>query len=287
MRFSAETVVLAAGALNTPRILLESHSSLWPNGLANRSGLVGRNLMRHYVDIYALKTTPGDDGRGSIKELAFNNFYSGPNGAYGTVQSFGLLPPAEVLTAQLAKDLRDGPLAAAAGLLETGKPLMRSLLQRMFDGRVLLAAIVEDLPSPENRVTLSPNRDKIGRRGLRLHYRISDGEVVRVAALRKKLCALFKPFRPMLLKQAENNERLAHVCGTCRYGDDPKTSVLNAACRTHDVENMFVADASFFPTSGGTNPALTVAAGALRAAERFTGQAVRNHVANAFACAER
>ena len=78
----------------------------------------------------------------------------------------------------------------------------------------------------------------------------------------------------MLIKQAENNQRIAHVCGTCRFGDDPASSVLDRNNRAHGVANLYVVDASFFPSSGGTNPALTIAANALRVAEHML---TRNH----------
>jgi choline dehydrogenase-like flavoprotein len=74
----------------------------------------------------------------------------------------------------------------------------------------------------------------------------------------------------MLIKQAEKNERLAHVCGTCRFGVNSADSVLNEANRAHDLSNLYVVDASFFPSSAGINPSLTVAANALRVAKRIT-----------------
>ena len=76
----------------------------------------------------------------------------------------------------------------------------------------------------------------------------------------------------MLIKQAENNARIAHACGTCRFGTDPYTSVLDASNRAHDMDNLYVLDASFFPSSGGTNPALTLAANALRVADIILGR---------------
>ena len=75
----------------------------------------------------------------------------------------------------------------------------------------------------------------------------------------------------MVIKQAENNERIAHACGTCRFGTDPRMSVLDADNRAHGLPNLYVVDSSFFPTSAGTNPALTIAANALRVADRILG----------------
>ena len=78
----------------------------------------------------------------------------------------------------------------------------------------------------------------------------------------------------MLIKQAENNERIAHACGTCRFGTDPRTSVLNPENRAHGLSNLFIVDSSFFPTGAGTNPALTIAANALRMADRILAAGV-------------
>jgi choline dehydrogenase-like flavoprotein len=77
---------------------------------------------------------------------------------------------------------------------------------------------------------------------------------------------VFKPFRKVTLRGAENNEGLAHVCGTCRFGTDPKSSVLDTENRAHEVDNLYVVDASFFPSSTALNPGLTIAANALRVA---------------------
>ena len=78
-----------------------------------------------------------------------------------------------------------------------------------------------------------------------------------------------QPWKYRLLKQAENYERIAHACGTCRMGTDPANSVVDRDNRAHDLDNLFIVDSAFFPSSGGTNPSLTIAANALRVAERI------------------
>jgi len=83
---------------------------------------------------------------------------------------------------------------------------------------------------------------------------------------------VLRPYRVRLVKQAENNRLLAHVCGTCRFGTDPKDSVLDAHNRAHGLSNLYIVDGSFFPSSGGTNPALTIAANALRVADHLIGR---------------
>lgn len=269
LKLRARTVILAGGALNTPRLLLNSASELWPDGLANRSGLVGRNLMRHYVDLYLVRTQtlPGPDAR--LKELAFNDLYFVGGQKYGTVQSFGSLPPVPVLLAEQERELRESGRRWLASLLRLSRPLVRPVFRRVLSRRVILASIMEDLPFRDNRVSVD------GAGGLRIEYRLRDSERRRVEAFRKLVGDALRPYRFSLVKQAENNERLAHVCGTCRFGDSPADSVLDRFNRVHDLDNLYVADASCFPSSGGTNPGLTIAALALRLADHLTGSASR------------
>jgi choline dehydrogenase-like flavoprotein len=88
--------------------------------------------------------------------------------------------------------------------------------------------------------------------------------------MRREVKRLLAPRKPRLIEQAENNRRIAHVCGTCRAGDDPKTSVVDRYNKAHGLTNLYIVDASFFPSSGGTNPSLTIAANALRVADHLT-----------------
>jgi choline dehydrogenase-like flavoprotein len=265
----ADIVVLAAGALETPRLLLASSSPEWPHGLANDSGLVGRNLMRHYIDLYAVAPHTAGEVQGHLKELAFNDYYLGDGAKGGTVQSFGALPPAPILAAGMEEDMRHGAFRWAAPLFRLAKPLLRPLLRSLLSGRVIFASILEDLPYADNRVAL-PAPGEPAR--LAIEYRISDHERGRIAAFRRIVSEIFRPYRVMAIKQAENNERIAHACGTCRAGHDPRASVLDAFNRAHGLANLYVVDASFFPSSGGTNPALTIAANALRVADHLGGK---------------
>src|SRR5262249_16435178 len=120
---------------------------------------------------------------------------------------------------------------------------------------------LEDLPYADNGVRLTT-----GRR-VALTYRIRRRDALRIVSFRRRLGAILRPYRFVRLRQAENNERIAHACGTCRFGRDPRASVLDPVNRAHELSNLYVVDASFFPSSGGTNPALTIAANALRVAE--------------------
>lgn len=268
-RVRAGTYALAAGALATPALLLRSRSPDWPAGLANGSGLVGRNLMRHFIDLYAVFTRAQPNLDGNAKEFGCNDLYLSELGKLGALQSFGLLPPGRMIADDLHRQLRDEIHPMAAFGFALVKPLMRPILQRLFLRATIVATIVEDLPYADNRVL--PPYDAQGG-GIAIRYRVHPNEAARVKAMRGQMKKLLKGRRYLLIKQAENNERIAHVCGTCRFGDDPRTSVLDRDNRAHDVENLYAVDASFFPSSGGTNPALTIAANALRAADKLLGK---------------
>lgn len=271
IRLRGDIVALAAGALESPTILLRSSSASWPRGLANNSGFVGRNLMRHHVDLYLLSPHSDMGSDAPQKEIAFNDFYA--NGEkFGTVQSFGPLPPARMLSASLGEDLRYSRVPLAGSLFRLVKPIVTRGLKALLSGRVALGTIIEDLPYADNRVTPLPIARRHGAPRVALNYTLSAHAAGRIARFRAIMAELLRPYRFILIKQAENNQMLAHACGTCRFGDDPRTSVLDATNRAHGMENLYIVDSSFFPSSTGTNPSLTIAANALRVAAHITGQ---------------
>jgi choline dehydrogenase-like flavoprotein len=272
VKLRADIFVLAAGALETPRVLLNSVSGDWPRGLANDSGLVGKNLMRHFVDLFAVQPSARDGHPGNRKEIAFNDFYFTDGQKLGTVQSFGALPPASVVVAALEKDLRDGQFSWTVPLFRAIKPGAKYFLKSMLDRRILFATIMEDLPYDDNSVSLDQAMNTRARGQIRIDYRIRDYDRGRIDMFRARVRDTFRPYRMTILKQAENNERLAHACGTCRFGSDPRNSVLDRNNRCHNLNNLYIADASFFPSSGGTNPGLTIAANALRVAKRMAAE---------------
>jgi choline dehydrogenase-like flavoprotein len=265
-------VILAGGAILSPLLLKKSVSQTFPFGLGNHSAQVGRNLMRHFVDLYALKID-SDPENPNAKEIGFNDFYENKGNRLGTVQSFGRLPPTEVMLAQLEGTLQS---KIAKVLFSAVKPLLRTVFLRQTKGRLVMASIIEDTPQFENRVWACGDK-------ILIHYKISKEDQIRIAAFRTKLKDIFKPLGLLFLQSSEKNEMLAHVCGTCRMGLDPATSVVDLENKVHGTENLFVVDSSFFPTSGGTNPALTIAANALRVAEilvyreRLKEPATRRH----------
>lgn len=272
LALKARTYILAAGALETPRLLLRSASTTWRTGLANRSGLVGRHLMRHFVDLYVVFPKASADPDINPKELAINDFYQDNGRKLGTVQNFGRLVSASMLADEFEERVREGRGRALLPLFAIAKPLLKSLWNLVLKKGVVFASILEDLPYPDNRVYARDPDAAASPDGRFISYRIRDFDQGRIALFRKMVLGAFRPYRTILIKQAENNERLAHACGTCRFGDDPRTSVLNRWNRAHDVANLYVVDASFFPSSAGTNPGLTLAANALRVADHIVAE---------------
>ncbi len=252
-----KVVVLAAGALFSPVLLLNSRSGDWPNGLANGSDWVGRNLMRHLIDLIEIWPQHGSKLPGQNKEIGLSDFYFWEGQKYGTLQSFGSTP-LEMVTG--------GPHWYQKAL-RLGSPVLGPIYEQIFTRGLVLATIMEDLPYLDNRVLPSDGPSPDGRQRLRMHYRLHASETERrLKLLRHLRLDVLKPFRKALLRSANNNQTIAHACGTCRFGTDPKSSVLDPQNRAHEVENLYVVDGSFFPSSAGLNPGLTIAANALRVA---------------------
>lgn len=259
----AKVVVLAAGALATPVLLLNSRSGDWPNGLANGSDMVGRNLMRHLLEPMQIWPHPDSKVSAPNKEIGLNDFYFWEGQKYGTVQSFGALPPVEWMTN------RPG---GQAKVLRLASPAVHQVYKRVVSGGLVMAAIMEDLPYLDNRVLPSQQPGTDGRQRLRMQYRLRPNEIERRTTFLRQLKEVFRPFRKLQLGSGKDNTNLGHVCGTCRFGSDPRSSVLDQNNRAHEVDNLYVVDTSYFPSSAGLNPSLTVAANALRVAEHI-GQA--------------
>ena len=158
---------------------------------------------------------------------------------------------------------RPGPQAKALRMMS---PAVRRVYEKFFTGGLILAAMMEDLPYLDNRVMVSDRPASDGRQRMRIQYRLHANELERHAAFLRLFKDVLKPFRTRSLGSGKDNSNMGHVCGTCRFGTDPTTSVLDAQNRAHEVENLYVVDTSFFPSSAGLNPSLTVAANALRVA---------------------
>jgi choline dehydrogenase-like flavoprotein len=264
---TAKIVVLAAGAFHSPQLLLRSSNDYWPNGLANRSDQVGRNLMFHTSDILALWAPRRLDRAGRQKKsISVRDFYMHHGQRLGYVQSMGLDAGRGVIASFLKDQLRRVGVRNEL-LLSLMVKVPSHIGSAMFGQAGIFAAMTEDDPNPDNRITLDPNEPD----GASFTYTITEDLRRRANALYVEFARSVRPWRTFRISpRLEMN--YGHPCGTCRFGIDPAQSVLNPDCRAHDVENLYVVDASFMPRSGAVNPSLTIAANALRVAAQIAGQ---------------
>lgn len=259
----AATFILGAGVLNTTRIILRSTNQHHPSGLGNSSGLIGKNLCRHYMDLVMLHHPPKSASGRYEKEIALNDFYFHGDMKLGTIQSLGNPPDFETMLHEMHSEFGQGGRLRDRFFYTALKRFGRRPVEWLFKKRICLAMIMEDVSYEDNRLYLNAAGE------LALQYRIRDHEMNRLATFRSLALSSFRSLFPTLHKQGENNQRLAHASGTCRMGDDPRRSVVDRFNRFHDVSNLHVIDASFFPSSAGINPALTIAANALRVADHL------------------
>jgi choline dehydrogenase-like flavoprotein len=260
LTISASHFVLAAGALFTPALLLKSKNQFFPNGLSNSSGLVGKNLMRHLIDIYGLWTKNSPESNMDLKEFGAKHFYfdSADQRTKGVLQSFGRLPAVPVLLHEMLEKIQNPILKV---LFHMVKPLLGWVLQYVRQRLLFVATILEDSPSETNQIVVN-DQGKI-----QLKYIVSEKDKVLLHSFRKNIQKYIGKFFQLKLMQAHENERIAHACGTCRMGRNKLQSVVNPEGQSHDLKNLWIVDASVFPSSGSVNPSLTIAANALRSAE--------------------
>src|SRR5215468_4186742 len=254
--YSGDIVVLAAGAANTAKILLRSASDAHPAGLANGSDQVGRNYMFHLSkSIAGFGAEPNDTVY--QKTMAVNDFYLAGNGRewpLGNIQMLG---------------------KSNAEAMKGEEPHLTKLAPNWSLEDVARHAVdfwltTEDLPKPGNRVTI----DEDG--SIHLDY---------VPSNETEAAGLYAEFRKILNHVGLARHHVlhknyymgmnipiagvAHQAGTCRFGNDPATSVLDVNCKAHELDNLYLADTSFFPSIGAVNPALTVIANAIRVGEHI------------------
>ena len=251
-RYSADVVVLAAGAINSAALLLQSAGDRHPNGLGNSSGVVGRHLMMHNnSSLIAFSKIPNPTK--FQKTLGINDFYYG-DGEWpyplGAMQMLGKSD--EVLIGFDAPEAED-PADLARHALD-------------------FWLTTEDLPLPGNRVTVGPDGQ------ICLRYQPTNLEAhQRLRAKFESLLDAIQCRDQVLENYSYRGGRLgiagvAHQNGTIRFGTDPASSALDLDCRMHDVDNLYVADSSFFVSSTAVNPTLTIIANALRVAESVAGR---------------
>ena len=260
---SARHYVMAAGGLVTPIILQRSRNADWPDGLGNRHDIVGRYLMFHTSDYIAFWTGAGSTADEPGRTIAFRDYYSDQGQRFGEVQSTGLTAGYGNILHYLNLQYDQSPFRR----LRILRPLLRTvafIASRLFKQATVLATIVQDHPYFDNRVLWDLEQPS----SLSVEYTVHAELAQRTRELRRSLLARLKPLRGFPLFTGINLN-YGHVCGTCRSGRNPETSVVDGDCRVHGLDNLYVVDSSFMPTSGGANPSLTIAANALRVADRI------------------
>ncbi len=245
LRVEAPLVIVACGAVNSAALLLRSASDRHPDGLANSSGLVGRRYMAHLATMMQGFNPLRRNDTVFQKTVAINDYYlRGPDTDYplGQIQSQGRT---HGVMAQIVVPWI--PLWAYDAWVARGVDWL---------------AMSEDLPDDQNRVTV----ERDGR--IRLWYRPNNLKAHR-RLVRETKRILRKLGAWAIVEHSHYAQNTTHQCGTLCFGTDPRRSVLDTWCRAHDVENLFVVDASFFPSSAAVNPALTIVAQALRVADHL------------------
>lgn len=267
----ADIIVLAASGIGTPRILLNSKSTYFPNGLANSSGLVGRNLMLHPLGFIS----------GILDENLDSNL--GPQGCCIASHQFCEDIPNENFkrgfTMQVLRG--PGPLEWATNLLKRKKLLLgsdfQSQWQSEFNKTISIATIIEDLPETSNFVSLdSKLSDAFGIPAPKINYKLSENSKKMLAFSLKKGRELVNAVggkTDLVFGPVKNTGW--HTMGTARMGNDPESSVVNEYGQTHDVRNLYIADSSIFVTSSSVNPAATIQALALRIADGIADRYVK------------
>jgi choline dehydrogenase-like flavoprotein len=259
----APLVILAANGIGTPRLLLNSRSARFPNGLANGSGLVGKNLMFHpFAAVGGVFSEPLDSWAGPIGSIIFSHEFYETDPRREFVRGFGL---------QVVR--QSGPLHTALGGFTMRRvpwgDTHHSVFAERFGHMINIGVMGEDLPETVNEVVLDPElTDSHGIPAPLVRYRLSDNslrmmdfgvarasDALRAAGATEVL--EINPLRPSGW----------HLLGTCRMGQDANASVVDRWGRAHDVDNLFVIDGSVFVTSAAVNPTTTIQAVALRTAD--------------------
>ncbi len=263
LKFTADVFVVSCGAINSAALLLRSANDRHPRGLANSSDLVGRNLMKHNNSIM-LAVSRCEVNTTFQKTLGINDFYFASDAWEYPMGNISFISSVDGTT-----------LAAHAPI-----PLPGFTLEMVAQHSLVFWLITEDLPDPNNRVTLAKDGSII------LAYKNNNTHAhERLKAKTKELMTNQRKCEVhgnschigMFAANIHVSEKIplagvAHQNGTLRFGSDSQTSVLDLNCRTHDIQNLYVVDGSFFPSSSSANPSLTIMANALRVGEYLVGE---------------
>ena len=274
----AEMVVVACNGVGTPRLLLNSKSELFPEGLANRSGMVGKNLMFHpLTGVSGVFDQPmkGHEGPMACSILSQEFYENNPNRDF--VRGYGLHSGRSTT-----------PMTHALGGYGVDNPIPwgsehREIMDDIYPYLASLTVVTEDLPEEHNCVTLDPTlTDSDGIPAPKINYRLGDNTLKMLKHGKAKAEeVLLAAGAKRILDKSPDGEvwwRAGwHQMGTCRMGDNPDGSVVNGWGRSHDVKNLFIVDGSIFVTAGAVNPTSTIQALSL-----YIGDSIKTNIANLF-----
>ncbi len=272
----ARAVILAANGAETPRLLLMSASTAFPDGLANTSGLVGKYLMGNGHSVsHAIFPEPVNDWKSIQVTRIIHDFYETDpqRGHYGGggIDARPLINATPVMHA----------LTLSGGAVPRWGREFRREVDFGFGHHVGVLGSTTSVPLERNNITLDPVlKDAKGRPAIRMTYRDHDDDLAMMKFLQDRGVEIMqaagatKTWREPVVPQNFH----AHLLGTCRMGDDPSTSVVDAGHRSHDVPNLFICDGSSLVSSGRGQPTLTIQALAFRASELIAEAARKNEI---------
>jgi choline dehydrogenase-like flavoprotein len=273
----AKAVILSANGAETPRLLLLSTSKEYPDGLANSSGYVGKNMMPNSAAIVTgVFEEPLNDYKGFAASRVMHDFYELDAAKLGFHGGGGL-------------DARfdNTPVGFATGMLPPGTARwgadFKRAVEHNFTRTMEIFCHGTSLPVESNSFSLDPDvKDAWGLPALRMTFRDHPDDLKLVAWMRDRALEIMDAAgaKTKWAQPITEQSFAVHLLGTCRMGNDPKKSVINADHRTHDVKNLFLCDGSSLVTSGRGQPTMTIQALSYRAADRITDLAKRGEIAS-------
>lgn len=269
---TAKIYVLAAHGIETPKLLLNSRNAQLPNGVANSSNQVGRNLMDHALQLsYALSSDPVYPVRSPFSTSGIESIMDGAfRRSRGTfrveISDSGWAWPA------------NSPYNIVDELMNQGivGKEMNAAISEQMSRQLTLTSLTEVLPNPNNRITLADKQDELGIPRPRIQYKLDDYTYAGLARARALNTLIFEKLNATKIQHFPDAEWQTggHIMGTTVMGDHPQHSVVDKNLRSHDHHNLFIVGSSVFVTGGCVNPTLTIAALTLRAA-KSVAEAIR------------
>jgi choline dehydrogenase-like flavoprotein len=272
----ARAVIVSANGAETPRLLLNSANDAYPDGLANSSGFVGRNLMTNtYVGAGAVFEHPLNEFKGVQVTRVSHEFYES-DPARGFYGGFGI---------DARGGFRSTPMVYAAVSSVPGEPTWgaeyKASLSHNYVRSMSISGDGTSLPLDRNNITIDPvAKDRWGRPSIRVTHKEHDDDIALKHFMQDRAMEILDAAGAVKSWRYPIGDSLGgvHLLGTCRMGDDPQTSVVDKYHRTHDIPNLFLCDGSSFVTSGRGQPTMTIMALAFRAAEHIAAAANNNEI---------